>query len=107
MKLEVESGDVVEDVKEADLIEAIRGAGFAILGDDPMAYIQCAKGDEPPFDYVLEYQDGSLKNHFRAVDEPVTLDRVLSAFTRYLRKDPSWKSDFRWERDDLSGAYSE
>jgi hypothetical protein len=32
------------------------------------------------------------------VDEPITLDRVLSAFLKYLRGDQSWRSDFRWEK---------
>jgi hypothetical protein len=102
MKLELESGTVVDDPTETDIMESIEGEGFAILGDDPMTYIQCATHAEKPGEYILEYQDGSLKRHFTAVDEPITLDRVLSAFTRYLRKDASWKSDFQWELDDLT-----
>ena len=100
MKLELESGDVYEDVTEADIVEAIKDEGFAILGDDPMTYIQCAKRPEAPFDYVLEYQEGSIKRHFTAVDAPVTMERVLSAFSRYLRKDASWKRDFQWQKDE-------
>ena len=102
MKLEVESGTVVDDPTEAEIRETIEGEGFAILGDDPMTYIQCATDEETPAAYILEYQDGSLKRHFRAVDDPITLDRVISAFTRYLRKDASWKADFKWELEDLT-----
>ena len=67
-----------------------------------MTYIQCATHEEKPGGYVLEYQEGSMKRHFRAVDEPVTLERAISAFTRYLNKDASWKADFQWELDDLT-----
>jgi hypothetical protein len=100
MKLELESGDVYEDVGEADIVEAIKGDGFAILGDDPMTYIQCAPHPETPAEFVLEYQDGSLKRHFHAIDAPVTMDRVVGAFGKYLRKDPSWKRDFKWQKDE-------
>ena len=102
MKLELESGDVFDDPDEATMRRAIEEEGFAILGDDPMRYIQCAKQEEEPFEWVLEYQDGTLERHFRAVDGPVTLERVLSAFTRYLANDPSWIADFTWETDDLT-----
>jgi hypothetical protein len=100
VKLELESGDVYEDVTEADVVEAIDGEGFAILGDDPMTYIQCARNPEDPSEYFLEYQDKTLDQHFRAIDRPVTIERVRAAFTRYLRKDPSWKRDFEWEQDE-------
>jgi hypothetical protein len=67
------------------------------LGADPDTYLQCAEQQEPPYEYVLEYQDGSLDRHYHAVDGPITLDRVLAAFIKYLRRDSSWRSDFRWE----------
>ena len=101
MKLEFESGTVVDDPTESDIRAGIEGEGFAILGEDPMTYLQCAAHEDKPGEYVLEYQEGSLKRHYRATGEPITVDRVLSAFTRYLQKDASWKSDFRWELDDL------
>lgn len=103
MKLELESGTVIDDPTEVEIRESIEGEGFAILGEDPLTYIQCATHAETLGEYILEYQDGSLERHFRAVDEPVTLDRVLSAFTRYLDKDASWKTDFQWELEDLTG----
>jgi hypothetical protein len=39
--------------------------------------------------------------HYLAVDEQITLDRVLFAFRKYLGRDPSWRTDFRWEKLDL------
>jgi hypothetical protein len=101
MELALESGRVVIDPSEDDILASIEGEDFAILGVDPDTYIQCAQQREPPFEYVLEYQDGSLDQHYQAVDGPITLDRVLDAFVKYLRRDSSWRSDFRWEKIDL------
>jgi hypothetical protein len=105
MKLELESGDVYDDVDEGDIVEAINGDGFAILGEDPMTYLQCAPHPETPGEFVVEYQEGSEKRHFHAVDTPVTLDRVVAAFGKYLRKDASWKRDFKWEKDELIESF--
>jgi hypothetical protein len=101
MELALESGRVIAEATEHDILSLIDGEDFAILGPDPDTYIQCAEQKEPPYEYVLEYQDGSLDQHFQAVDGPITLDRVISAFIRYLRGDKSWRADFRWEKMDL------
>lgn len=51
--------------------------------------------------YILEYQDGSLSKHYRAVDSPIVLEQVIDAFSKYLRGDESWRSDFTWEKMEL------
>jgi hypothetical protein len=101
MELTLESGRVIRNVKEDDLLASIEGEEFAILSASPDTYIQCAEEKEPPYGYVLEYQNDSLANHFQAVDGPITLERVLSTFRKYLRGDSSWQSDFRWEKMEL------
>jgi hypothetical protein len=101
MDLELESGRVIRDASERDVLAHVEGEEFAILAEDADTYIQCAEQKEPPYEYVLEYQNGSLKDHYQAVDRPITLDRVLSAFIKYLRRDASWKSDFTWEKMEL------
>jgi hypothetical protein len=101
MDLELESGKVIRGVTEGDLLACIEGEEFAILSADPNTYVQCAEQKEPPYEYVLEYQDGSLEEHYRAADAPITLDRVLSALVKYLRGDASWRTDFRWEKMQL------
>ncbi len=101
MDLELASGRVLPGVTEADLRACIEGEEFAILSTGPNTYIQCAEQNESPYEYVLEYQDGSLAEHYRAVDEPITLDRVVSAFVKYLRGDASWRTDFQWEKLEL------
>ena len=101
MDLELESGRVIRGATEEDILSYVEGEDFAILSTDLNTYIQCAEQKEPPYEYILEYQDGSLAAHFWAVDELITLDRVLSAFIKYLRGDQSWRADFRWEKMEL------
>jgi hypothetical protein len=100
MDLELESGIVLRQVAEKDLADHIEREDFAILADGPQAYMQCAK-QSPGLGYVLEYQDGSVKEHYAATGGPVALDRVVSAFIKYLRRDASWRTDFQWERVEI------
>ncbi|WP_406697244.1 hypothetical protein V5E97_00265 [Singulisphaera sp. Ch08] len=57
--------------------------------------MQCGEQKEPPYEYELEYRDGFQDAHYRAVDGPITLDRVISAFIWYLQGDLTWRSRFR------------
>jgi hypothetical protein len=101
VELTLESGRVIPNATEDDIWSSIDGEEFAILGIDPNTYIQCAEQKEPPYEYVLEYQDGALDRHYQAVDGPITLERVTAAFIKSLRRDSSWRFDFRWEKMDL------
>jgi hypothetical protein len=95
------SDRTIHRVGESDILAWIEGENcYGILSpiEDQMTYIQCAKQDEQM--YHLEYQDGSLDEHYRASDEQITRDRVLSAFRKFLRGDASWRTDFRWEKMD-------
>jgi hypothetical protein len=96
MDLQLESGRMICGVTADELLACIEGEDFAILSADPETYIQCAEQKESPYEYILEYQDGSVDKHYEASDGPITLRRVLSAFQKYLRSDPTWRSDFRW-----------
>ena len=101
MNVQLESGKTIEGVT-AESLSQIKGEAFAILSIDDDTYIQCAEQVDPPDEYVLEYQAGSVDEHYSAVDEPITLDRVVAAFSKYLRGDPTWQGDFAWEKMDLS-----
>jgi hypothetical protein len=98
MDLELESGRVIRGVTEDETRACLESEEFAILSASPDTYIQCAEQNSPPHGHVLEYQDGSLQKHYRAADGPITLDRVLSAFVKYLHGDPSWRNDFSGKR---------
>jgi hypothetical protein len=98
MSLELESGWIIRGVTADDILSCVEGEDFAILAADPNTYIQCAEQKESPYEYVLEYQGGSLDEHYRATDEPITLERLRAAFVKYLQGDASWRTDFRWEK---------
>ena len=101
MKLEFESGVVIPSPTESDLAR-IAVEEFAILiSDNPNTYLQCAKEPEPRKGYVLEYQNGSLDQHFNVVGGAIVLERIVAAFSKYLLGDGSWLTDFDWERMDL------
>jgi hypothetical protein len=89
---------------ESDLIGIEHEPDFAILSDGN-TFIQCrAPGvgpDRSRYGYLLEYQDGSEEEHYRAIDEPITLARVLSAFRKYLRGDASFRTDLLWRKVEL------
>jgi hypothetical protein len=98
LELALASGRVIADVSENEIRSAIEGEDSATLGIDPHYYIRCAKQNEPLHEYVLEYQDGSIAHRYQARDGPIALERVVSAFVKYLRRDTTWQSDFQWER---------
>ena len=59
MKLTLESGRVIHDATEADILASIEGEHFAILGGDN-SYIQYWVDESGKGPYTLEYQEGSL-----------------------------------------------
>ncbi|MFO0863897.1 MAG: hypothetical protein U0744_04435 [Gemmataceae bacterium] len=101
MRLTLESGTTIDDPTEDDLLLMIEDEAFVILESRDYTYIQCALTDDDASEYVLEYQDGSLDRHYHAIDEPITLERVTSAFIKYLLGDPTWLTDFKWEKMEL------
>lgn len=101
MQLELESGVTIPSPTDTDFTR-IEGEEFAILsGEDSNSYIQCAEMTEPPWEYVLEYQDGSIDRHYRAIGGAIKLDQIKAAFRKYRDGDASWLTDFEWERIDL------
>ena len=101
MKLELESGTVIQDATEADIRSRLQGQAFAILSETADSYVQFARQQDGPLEYVLEYQDASLDHHFCATDASISLERVVSAFIGYLRRESGWRSEFNWERVEL------
>jgi hypothetical protein len=101
MELTLESGAVIDHATEQDILSLVAGEEFAILAADPDTYMQCAELKVSPYGHVLEYQAGGIDRHYRAVAEPITLDRVIAAFLKYLRRDETWLTDFQWEKVEL------
>ena len=77
------------------------GDSFVILADDAdeMTFIQ-AMGS-PAEGFGLEYQEGSLDQHFECTSQDLTAEHVVLAFRSYLRGETAWKTAFTWERMEL------
>jgi hypothetical protein len=50
MDLEFESGRIIHEATEGDILAHLEGEEFAILSSDPGTYIQCAEQKEPPYE---------------------------------------------------------
>jgi hypothetical protein len=99
MDLTLDSGQVISNPTEQDIRNRVTKSRYAILSHGDNSYIQCHVNERPPFDFILEYQAGTIKKHFKAVGGPITADRVVRAFCKYLRGE-SWGSEFRWAKVD-------
>ncbi len=111
MRLTLENGTVIDNPTAAQIDAAVRSLNwrednaFAILEQSEWTFMQTAQNDDPERQvpvFFLDYQEGSLKKHYHAVDEQIALDRVLTAFQKYGRGDASWRDDFEWERQEVS-----
>jgi hypothetical protein len=99
MNLILDSGWTIFDASEEDIRAAVPKARYAILERAEMLYIQFHVNEQPPFDCILEYREGSANKHFEATDRRISRERVLRAFCKYLRGE-SWWTDFRWKQLD-------
>lgn len=68
---------------------------FAVLGPTGMTYVQVA-GDQKA-GFLLEYQEGSLKAHYRAKGPKLSLDQVAAIFIAY-RDGKDWKKGLTFEK---------
>jgi hypothetical protein len=85
-----------EDIKQA-FDAMLRGdIEYVILtNEDTGAFIQAA--GVPDEYFVLEYQEGSVNQHFRATNPDLTPEKALNAFLNYNRGESAWKLQFTWE----------
>ena len=99
------NGDLVSENPDAQAIERrlkdLKGENdsFAILEKAQMTYIRTS--GSPADGFVLEYQDGSLDQHFACSDPDLDSQRVTRAFTLFLDDDQSYKTEFNWEKQDV------
>jgi hypothetical protein len=99
MKLETENTGTIHDPQEADMITTLSKLdGFAILSHDDLTYLQTSRMTNDRF--VLEYQEGATDEHFACPDQ-LTLEQVTSAFLAYARGDESWRTTFRWQKENV------
>ena len=67
---------------------------LATLGDSDLTYLQVAGGVKSGLS--LEFQDGSLDQHYRSSVAHLPLDLVTEVFLRYARGDQSWREAVEW-----------
>lgn len=95
-----DSDAVIPDADESKLTDALaaleRGdIEYVILTDD--ARFMQAAGDARS-GYVLEYNDGSDREQFRATRQNIEKEELAGAFRSYLNRDATWKTLFSWEK---------
>lgn len=66
-----------------------------VRGGSGNTYMQTACDDENEF--VLEYQEGSVEQHYQCANRYLKLGGVIDIFQRYARGDDSWKNENEWE----------
>ncbi len=109
MYLEV-NGSVLDEPVSNELIEnavySLTGDGdsFLILSDDEMTYIQ-ASGDARR-GFTLEYQDGSLEQHYYCTDTDIPAGKVIDAFRSYFAQEDDWKNKHLWQREEQTANVS-
>ncbi|MFN7987546.1 MAG: hypothetical protein U0529_08745 [Thermoanaerobaculia bacterium] len=97
MKLEHENGVKSSEATEADVRavfadDAGRGS-FVILSESDQVYMQAAGEGGGPF--TLEYREGDESRHYHCL-HTVARSVAEAAFLKYLQRDATWKTDFRW-----------
>lgn len=105
MKLELSGTEVEKELDDAlikNLLASLKSDddSFLILSKDAASYIQTAKADDGFF--VLEYQEGSLDNHYECEDEKLNLQKVSMAFSSYFNGTDEWKTALKWVPQDFS-----
>ncbi len=106
MKLEIEGERVRRNPSLDEIEKALaslngRNSSFAILERDKLMYIQASGPTANGFS--LEYQDGSLKEHFECpVDLP--LEEVIKVFQAYALGGDQWRTSCNWTPMDVRAS---
>lgn len=94
------SDAVIPDADENKLMAALtamaRGEIEYVILEDSKRFLQ-ATGDARS-GYVLEYNDGSDKEQFRATNPNLSGSEIADAFTAYLKREPTWRTRLTWEQ---------
>lgn len=95
MKLDINGTKEIDDPAKETLRAAVEsldagtsGSGFVVLSSDKMTYIQSSGDSMTGFD--LEYQEGSLKRHYRA-GGVFTADQVVDILWDYACGGSEWE----------------
>lgn len=100
MKLDLNGTELTQPLDEALIIRSLQALGreddsFLILSKDEMSYIQTCKTSDGH--YVMEYQEGSLEDHYECADDILNFQKVSLAFTSYFNGSDEWKTSLQWQ----------
>lgn len=100
MKLELNGTELTQTLDDALIASSLHTLNadddsFLILSKDTMSYIQTCKTSDGNF--VLEYQEGSLDEHYECTDKMLTFQKVSTTFTSYLNGSEEWKTSLTWQ----------
>lgn len=95
--LSLSSGKEIRNPTDAEIRAALAslnvrrdGEGFAILGPTEMTYLQVGGDQQSGFD--MEYQEGSVRDHFRAARTDFSLDEIVAAMQAYRDGKIEWSN---------------
>jgi hypothetical protein len=87
----------------ASLPQQKAGERFAILSSGPQVYMQALS---TPQGFQLEYQEGSIAEHYHCTREDLSATVIIEVFRDYLAGDIFWKRRFQFEcRDRRTPSY--
>jgi len=99
MKLEIEGEVIGKNPSSEAIAKALssldgKNKSFAILERDRLTYIQASGSIKDGFS--LEYQDGSLKEHYCCSDD-LSLKNATEAFQSYAKGENNWQKALKWK----------
>jgi hypothetical protein len=94
--LDATPGNIAEII--ASLPHRKEGDRFAVLGKNSQTYVQTLS---TAAGFQLEYQEGSIAEHYHCTREDLSAAEVIEVFRDYLVGDIFWKHRFRFECRDI------
>lgn len=102
LRLILEKGSLIDNPTSEQIADALSsldadGNSFAILERTETTYIQT--GFQKSGEYIIEYQEGSLDQHYQTVARDV--QQVIAMFQAYAVGHDTWQQECEWNKLDL------
>ena len=100
LTLEISSKKKIIKPTESDVVEALQSLdksndSFLILSRNKQSYIQVIQKKDG--NYYLEYQSGSIKNHYNSISKTIDFEKTKDVFLSYLYG-RSFRNLIEWEK---------